>query len=106
MTGSPDSRPVRNLTLREQVLEHLREEILSSRLEPGAELRHHVPLRPLVLRDHYSREREPLPLRGEVTVRCEVGWGESPVTPHGMSITGLLEWQRLASSLPVGVVLA
>jgi len=38
MTGSPDSRPVRNLTLREQVLEHLREEILSSRLEPGAEL--------------------------------------------------------------------
>ncbi len=38
MTGSPDSRPVRNLTLREQVLAHLREEILSSRLEPGAEL--------------------------------------------------------------------
>ena len=38
MTRSPDSRPVRNLTLREQVLEHLREEILSSRLEPGAEL--------------------------------------------------------------------
>jgi DNA-binding GntR family transcriptional regulator len=38
MTASPDPRPVRNLTLREQVLEHLREEILSSRLEPGAEL--------------------------------------------------------------------
>jgi DNA-binding GntR family transcriptional regulator len=38
MTASPDARPVRNLTLREQVLEHLREEILSSRLEPGAEL--------------------------------------------------------------------
>jgi DNA-binding GntR family transcriptional regulator len=34
----PDPRPVRNLTLREQVFEHLREEILSSRLEPGAEL--------------------------------------------------------------------
>jgi DNA-binding GntR family transcriptional regulator len=29
---------VRNLTLREQVLAHLREEILSSRLEPGADL--------------------------------------------------------------------
>jgi DNA-binding GntR family transcriptional regulator len=38
MTASPEPRPVRNLTLREQVLEHLREEILSSRLEPGAEL--------------------------------------------------------------------
>jgi DNA-binding GntR family transcriptional regulator len=39
MTATPpDGRPVRNLTLREQVLEHLREEILSSRLEPGAEL--------------------------------------------------------------------
>lgn len=39
MTATPPSpRPVRNLTLREQVLEHLREEILSSRLEPGAEL--------------------------------------------------------------------
>jgi DNA-binding GntR family transcriptional regulator len=29
---------VRNLTLREQVVEHLREEILSNRLEPGSEL--------------------------------------------------------------------
>jgi DNA-binding GntR family transcriptional regulator len=46
MTSSPDTRAasaaegrgVRNLTLREQVLEHLREEILSNRLEPGAEL--------------------------------------------------------------------
>ena len=38
MTASPEPRPVRNLTLREQVLEHLRDEILSSRLEPGAEL--------------------------------------------------------------------
>jgi DNA-binding GntR family transcriptional regulator len=37
-SSSPDARPVRNLTLREQVLEHLREEILSNRLEPGAEL--------------------------------------------------------------------
>jgi DNA-binding GntR family transcriptional regulator len=38
MTASPEQRPVRNLTLREQVLEHLREEILSNRLEPGSEL--------------------------------------------------------------------
>jgi DNA-binding GntR family transcriptional regulator len=38
MTDGPNPQPVRNLTLREQVLEHLREEILSNRLEPGAEL--------------------------------------------------------------------
>ncbi|HEY1597520.1 MAG TPA: GntR family transcriptional regulator [Thermoleophilaceae bacterium] len=38
MTATPDQRPVRNLTLREQVVEHLREEILSNRLEPGSEL--------------------------------------------------------------------
>jgi DNA-binding GntR family transcriptional regulator len=39
MTSSaPDARPVRNLTLREQVLDYLREEILSNRLEPGTEL--------------------------------------------------------------------
>jgi DNA-binding GntR family transcriptional regulator len=38
MTASPADRPVRNLTLREQVLEHLREEILSERLQPGTEL--------------------------------------------------------------------
>jgi DNA-binding GntR family transcriptional regulator len=38
VTATPDQRPVRNLTLREQVVEHLREEILSNRLEPGSEL--------------------------------------------------------------------
>lgn len=38
MTATPEQRPVRNLTLREQVVEHLREEILSNRLEPGSEL--------------------------------------------------------------------
>jgi DNA-binding GntR family transcriptional regulator len=38
VTATPEQRPVRNLTLREQVVEHLREEILSNRLEPGSEL--------------------------------------------------------------------
>ena len=36
--GAVGRRGVRNLTLREQVFEHLREEILSNRLKPGAEL--------------------------------------------------------------------
>lgn len=35
---SPAPRRVRNLTLREQVFEHLREEILSNRIKPGSEL--------------------------------------------------------------------
>lgn len=35
---SPKSLGVRNKTLREQVFDHLREEILSSRLQPGQEL--------------------------------------------------------------------
>jgi DNA-binding GntR family transcriptional regulator len=36
--AEPARSGVRNLTLREQVFEHLREEILSNRLKPGAEL--------------------------------------------------------------------
>jgi hypothetical protein len=82
---------------------------LSRPLEAGSELRHNVPLRPLVLRDHYSRGRAPLPLSGPVTMRCEVGWGETPITPENarqLSITTLLEWQRLARSGPVEIVLS
>lgn len=37
-SGAPRRNRVRNLTLREQVREYLREEILSNRLEPGTEL--------------------------------------------------------------------
>jgi DNA-binding GntR family transcriptional regulator len=37
-TGSAPDAPLENRTLREQVIDHLREEILSSRLEPGTEL--------------------------------------------------------------------
>jgi hypothetical protein len=87
-------------------LDYLGIEIPPTRaLDAGADLRHHLALRPVVLGDQFSLEREPLPLHGEVTVRCEVGWGESAITPHATSITGLLEWQRLARSQPVEVVL-
>jgi hypothetical protein len=81
---------------------------LTRPLEPGAELNHHVALRPLVLRDHHSRERTPLPLHGPLEVRCEIGWGEGPITPESaraLSITSLLDWQRLARSAPVEVSL-
>jgi len=38
LDGSAPPRRVRNLTLREQVFEHLREEILANRIKPGTEL--------------------------------------------------------------------
>jgi hypothetical protein len=42
-------------------------------------------------------------------VRGEVGWGETPIPPEStrqFSITTLLEWQRLARSEPVQIVLS
>src|SRR5215207_9747609 len=47
-------------------------------LAPGASEEHPVALRPLWLRDHYSSERSPTQLSGEIAVRCDVGWGETP----------------------------
>jgi DNA-binding GntR family transcriptional regulator len=38
MSAAPSPAPLDNRTLREQVIDHLREEILSSRLSPGTEL--------------------------------------------------------------------
>jgi hypothetical protein len=75
-------------------------------LAPDAAEEHRVALRPLWLRDHYSSERSPTALDGETTVRCEVGWGETPITDETarqMSITSLLEWQRIARSDTVRV---
>jgi hypothetical protein len=77
---------------------------LTRPLAPGEEVRHHATVSPLQLRDHYSTERTAVELHGPVTVRAEVGWGETPITEHDarrISITSLLEWQRLASSEPV-----
>jgi hypothetical protein len=77
-------------------------------LEAGAAIEHEVALRPLYLRDHYEAEREPSPMTGTVTVRCEVGWGDTPIEPaerHLFSIESVLAWQRLAASEPVQVEL-
>jgi hypothetical protein len=77
---------------------------LTRPLPAGGVEEHRVTLRPLWLRDHYSSERDPVPLHGAVDVRCEVGWGRTPITAERareMSITSLLEWQRLARSEPV-----
>ncbi len=88
-------------------LDYLGIEIPSTRpLAPGATEEHRVALRPLWLRDHYSSERSPTELHGDTTVHCEVGWGESPITDETarrMSITSLVEWQRIARSDSVRV---
>jgi hypothetical protein len=78
-------------------------------LEAGETVEHDVSLDPLFLRDHYETAREPTSLRGTVTVRCEVGWGETPIEPserHLYSIETVLAWQKLASAEPVDVELS
>ena len=73
-------------------------------LAPGGTIEHEVSLDPLILRDHYETARTPTALSGTVTVRCEVGWGETPIEPaerHLYSIESVIAWQRLAAAPPV-----
>ena len=69
----------------------------------GETIEHDVSLDPLFLRDHYETETQPTTLSGTVTVRCEVGWGETPIEAserHLYSIESVLAWQKLASAPP------
>jgi hypothetical protein len=73
-------------------------------LEPGGTIEHEVSLDPLYLGDHYETEREPASLERPVTVRCEVGYGDTPILEserHLYSIESVLTWQKLASAPPV-----
>lgn len=73
-------------------------------LEAGAAIEHDVSLDPLYLRDHYETEREPTPLARPLTVRCEVGYGDTPILEserHLYSIESVIAWQKLACSPPV-----
>ena len=80
-------------------------------LPPGEWVEDTVSLTPLRLGDHYSlpRERNPVVTRhGTVTVRCEVGWGETPILPAPeeqdvRNITQLIEWQQFSRAEPVQV---
>jgi hypothetical protein len=77
-------------------------------LAPGAAITHDVALRPLHLHDHYEAQREPSTLSGTITVRCEVGWGETPIERaerHLYSIESVLAWQHVTASRPVEVEL-
>ncbi len=80
-------------------------------LAPGKRVEDTVSLTPLRLGDHYGLHRErnsPVTRHGAVTVRCEVGWGETPILAreeeqHVRNITQLIEWQQFSRSEPVQV---
>ena len=80
-------------------------------LPPGARVEDEVSLTPLRLGDHYSlpRERNSAVTRhGAVTVRCEVGWGQTPILPapeeeHVRNIDRLLAWQQLSRAEAIQV---
>ena len=75
-------------------------------LEPGATIEHDVSFDPLFLRDHYETETSPTSLSGTVSVRCEVGWGETPIElaeRHLYSIESVIAWQRLAAAPAVQI---
>jgi hypothetical protein len=80
-------------------------------LPPGEWVEDAVSLTPLYLGDHYGLPRErnsPVTRQGAVTVRCEVGWGETPILPAPeeedvRNINDLLAWQQISRSEPVEV---
>jgi hypothetical protein len=55
---APAGRPLENRTLREQVVDHLREEIVTSRLEPGTELGEVALARSVSAEDHCGRRSD------------------------------------------------
>jgi hypothetical protein len=77
-------------------------------LAAGESFERSVALAPLVLRDHFESEREPAAIHGQVTVRCQAGWGETAIGDaerKKLSIDKLLKWQKLAESAPITVTL-
>jgi hypothetical protein len=76
---------------------------------PGEAFEGEVVLPLEMLRDHYGERRAPERLRhGKIQVRCEVGWGTTPITEAErakMSIQSLLTWQQLTRHGPFEVVL-
>jgi hypothetical protein len=77
-------------------------------LAPGESFERSVALVPLRLRDHFEADREPTALHGAVTLRCQAGWGETPIgdaEKKKLSIEKLLKWQKLAESAPLSITL-
>jgi hypothetical protein len=78
-------------------------------LAPGERITGEQALPVKTLRDHYGEQAAPAALlHGTIHVRCDVGWGTTPITTassRGMSIQQLLAWQQVASFGPFPVAL-
>lgn len=72
---------------------------LTQELAPGASLAGQVELTPLLLADHYEKQRTPTEMNGSVQVKFQYAWGLTPITKLDriqLSVTQVLEWQNLA----------
>jgi len=82
---------------------------LTRPLAPGERLAGEQVLPVQVLRDHYGEQPTPAALlHGTLHVRCDVGWGTTPITAasrRGMSIQQLLAWQQITRFGPFAVAL-
>ena len=82
---------------------------LTQQLAPGERLSSEQTLPMKMLRDHYGEQPAPdALLHGTVQIRCDVGWGATPITAasrRGMSIQQLLAWQQITSFGPLAAVL-
>jgi hypothetical protein len=80
-------------------------------LLPGERVEDQVSLTPLHLGDHYGmprRRNAAVTRHGAVTVRCTVGWGDTPLLPapeeeQVRNIHQLLAWQQLSRAEPIQV---
>jgi len=73
-------------------------------LEAGEAVEHDVVLDPVPFHDHYTYDTDEVPLERPVTVRCEVGWGDTPILAaeqHLYSIESVIAWQQLTAAAPV-----
>ena len=73
-------------------------------VDPGEVVEHDLALDAVTLGDHYETDRETTALEPPLTVRCEVGWGTTPIVEserHLYSIETVLAWQQLTSAEPV-----
>jgi len=83
----------------------------TQRLPPRARVENEVSLTPLRLGDHYGLPRErnsPVTRHGAATVRCEVGWGRTPIlsSPEEQNVRNinqLIGWQQISQAEPVQV---
>ena len=80
---------------------------LTRPLKSGEVVAGEVVLPTMTLRDHYGSYPTPASLlHGLIQVRCEVGWGITPITEQTqISMRGLIAWQHVTGIGPFPVIL-